>query len=180
MAQRRASRAERPQPVHVDALSRSRSGSLELRQLAAESHAGLGAVSAEPPVLLLHQRQLLTATPYTRHEKIRQRRSLGLLALSSACKEGLSAPSQDRVVAGSAQPIQNLVTGILATDRSQGSAYAYTLYPETMARNTAYVTTNEPRYVNELIGVPIDNTRLHRLVRMDRRDSRPCAHRTSC
>jgi len=59
-------------------------------------------------------------------------------------------------VAGSPQQVQTLVTGILATDRSQGAAYAYIMYPETMARNTAYLTTNEPRYVNELIGVPID------------------------
>lgn len=81
---------------------------------------------------------------------------LGALVVSAACNEGLSAPSQDALVAGTQQPVQNLVTGILATDRGQGSAFAYILYPETMARNTAYLTTNEPRFINELIGVPID------------------------
>jgi starch-binding outer membrane protein, SusD/RagB family len=81
-----------------------------------------------------------------------------VILCSSACKEGLSAPSQDAVVAGSAQPLQNLVTGILATDRGQGSATSNLLFPETMARNVAYITTNEPRFINELIGVPIDNS----------------------
>src|SRR5437763_16745941 len=82
----------------------------------------------------------------------------GVVFLCGACKEGLSAPSQDNIVAGSAQPAQNLVTGILATDRGQASAFSNLLYPETMARNTAYLTTNEPRFVNELIAVPIDNS----------------------
>jgi hypothetical protein len=81
---------------------------------------------------------------------------IGALAVCSACSEPLSSPNPDAVVAGSPQQVQNLVTGILATDRGQGSAFAYILYPETMARNTAYLTTNEPRFVNELIAVPID------------------------
>ncbi len=81
---------------------------------------------------------------------------IGALAVCSACAEPLSSPSQDAVVAGSPQTLQTLVTGILATDRGQGSAFSYILYPETMARNTAYLTSNEPRFVNELIGVPID------------------------
>lgn len=82
----------------------------------------------------------------------------GALVFCGACKEGLSAPSQDAIVAGSAQPVQNLVTGVLATDRGQASAFSNLLYPETMARNTAYLTTNEPRFINELIAVPIDNS----------------------
>ena len=81
---------------------------------------------------------------------------IGALAVCSACNEPLSSPNPDAVVAGSPQTVQTLVTGIVATDRGQGSAFAYILYPETMARNTAYLTTNEPRFVNELIGVPID------------------------
>src|SRR5215472_7817657 len=81
---------------------------------------------------------------------------IGALAVCSACSEPLSSPNQDAVVAGTPQRVQNLVTGILATDRSQASAFAYILYPETMARNTAYLTTNEPRFINEIIGVPID------------------------
>ena len=60
-------------------------------------------------------------------------------------------------MAGSSQPLQNLVTGILATDRGQGVRVRVLLYPETMARNTVYlIEPNEPRYINELIAVPID------------------------
>src|SRR5215831_12842473 len=81
---------------------------------------------------------------------------IGALAVASACSEPLSSPNQDAVVAGSPQTVQTLVTGILATDRGQGAVNAYLLYPETMARNVAYLTTNEPRFVNELIGVSID------------------------
>jgi len=81
---------------------------------------------------------------------------IGALAVCSACSEPLSSPNQDAVVAGSPQSLQTLVTGILATDRGQGATFSYILYLETMARNTVYLTTNEPRYVNELIGVPID------------------------
>ena len=87
------------------------------------------------------------------------KRIIGTLiaALSvGACSEPLSSPSQDQVVAGSPQTFQTLVTGILATDRGVGSGQSYLLFPETMARNTAFLTSNEPRFVNELIGVPID------------------------
>jgi starch-binding outer membrane protein, SusD/RagB family len=91
-------------------------------------------------------------------QKYITRALLGALVLSGACKEGLSAPSQDALVAGSSQPVQNLVTGILATDRTQASAFSYLLYGETMARNSARIDPNEPRYINELIAVPIDNS----------------------
>jgi hypothetical protein len=47
------------------------------------------------------------------------------LAFCGACNEGLSAPSHDSIVAGTAQPLQNLVTGIIADDRSSGSAFSY-------------------------------------------------------
>ena len=77
------------------------------------------------------------------------------LALAG-CKDSLSAPSQDNVVAGTAQPIQNLVTGIVATDRAAAMVFGYLLYPETEARNTVRIDPNEPRFINELIAVPID------------------------
>ncbi len=81
---------------------------------------------------------------------------VGALTLTTACKDSLSAPSQDQVVAGSAQPVQNLVTGIVAQDRASASAFSYLLYPETEARNTVRIDPNEPRFINELIAVPID------------------------
>ncbi len=79
-----------------------------------------------------------------------------ILALAAGCKDSLSAPSQDNVVAGTAQPIQNLVTGVIAQDRSSAMAFSYLLYPEGEARNSLRVDSNEPRFINELIAVPID------------------------
>jgi hypothetical protein len=74
------------------------------------------------------------------------------------CKDALNAPSQDAVVAGTAQPLQNLVTGVIAQDRTATMAFSYLLYPETEARNSLRIDPNEPRFVSELIGVPIDPT----------------------
>ena len=79
-----------------------------------------------------------------------------VLALSAACREPLGSPSQDNVLAASTQPLQNLVTGIIAQDRINATRFAYLLYPESEARNTLRVDSNEPRYINELINLPID------------------------
>ena len=81
---------------------------------------------------------------------------LSVLAVCAACKEPLGSPSLDNVLAGSAQPLQNLVTGIIAQDRVNATRFAYLLYPETQARNTLRIDSNEPRYINELINLPID------------------------
>src|SRR5947209_11022630 len=35
-------------------------------------------------------------------------------------------------------------------------AFSYLLYPETDARNSVRIDPNEPRFINELIAVPID------------------------
>ena len=80
----------------------------------------------------------------------------GALVLCGACKDSLNAPSQDQIVAGTAQPVQNLVTGIVAQDRIQATRFSYLLYPETEARNSVRVDPNEPRFISELIAVPID------------------------
>src|SRR5205814_5231420 len=82
--------------------------------------------------------------------------AIAVLALSAGCKDSLSAPSQDNVVAGTAQPIQNLVTGVVAQDRASAMAFSYLLYPEGEARNSLRIDSNEPRFINELIAVPID------------------------
>jgi len=81
---------------------------------------------------------------------------VGALALAGACKEPLSAPSEDAIVAGSAQPVQNLVTGVVAQDRAAAGAFSYLLYPEGLARNALRPDPNEPRFVSELIAVPSD------------------------
>lgn len=84
--------------------------------------------------------------------------ALATLAVCGACSDGLSAPSQDQVVAGTAQPLQNLVTGVIAQDRIQATRFAYLLYPEGEARNSLRVDPNEPRFINDLIVGPIDNS----------------------
>lgn len=80
----------------------------------------------------------------------------GLLLLASACKEPLSAPTEDQVIAGSPQPVQNLVTGVLAQDRQATSAFSYLLYPEGLARNALRPDPNEPRFVADLIAQSMD------------------------
>jgi len=82
----------------------------------------------------------------------------GALALCGACRDSLNAPSQDQLVAGTAQPLQNLVTGVIAQDRSSVMAFSYLLYGEGEARNSLRIDPNESRFINELIAVPIDPT----------------------
>ena len=79
-----------------------------------------------------------------------------MLALAGACTEPLNAPTEDALVAGSAQPVQNLLTGVLAQDRSAVSAFSYLLYPEGLARNALRPDPNEPRFVSDLIAQTMD------------------------
>lgn len=66
----------------------------------------------------------------------------------SACKDNPAAPSVDRVVAGSQQTLQSLVTGIVAQDRiAVGGAYYRT--GGVMARDAIVPSANEPRNVTE-------------------------------
>lgn len=79
-----------------------------------------------------------------------------MLVLAGACSEPLNAPNEDGVLAGTAQPIQNLLTGVLAQDRSAVAAFSYLLYPEGLARNALRPDPNEPRFVSDLIAQPMD------------------------
>jgi hypothetical protein len=90
------------------------------------------------------------------HMKMTMAAMVATIALCAGCKDSLNAPSQDQVVAGTAQPFQNLVTGVVAQDRVSAMVFGYLLYPETEARNTVRIDPNEPRFINELIAVPID------------------------
>ena len=81
-----------------------------------------------------------------------------MLLLAGACKEPLSAPNEDAPVAGGPQTIQALTTGVIAQDRSSSSAFSYLLYPEGLARNALRPDPNEPRYVSELLFLPMDNS----------------------
>jgi hypothetical protein len=79
-----------------------------------------------------------------------------VLVLASACKEPLSAPNEDAPLASSTQPLQNLVTGVLAQDRASAGAFSYLLYPEGLARNALRPDPNEPRFVSDLIAQSAD------------------------
>ena len=81
-----------------------------------------------------------------------------MLLLAAACKEPLSAPNEDLPVAGPPQTVQSLTTGVIAQDRSASSAFSYLLYPEGMARNALRPDPNEPRFVSELLFLPMDNS----------------------
>ncbi len=81
----------------------------------------------------------------------------GALMFATACREPLSAPTEDNPIAGGPpQPVQNLVTGVLAQDRSATSAFSYLLYPEGLARNALRPDPNEPRFVGDLIAQQMD------------------------
>ncbi len=69
------------------------------------------------------------------------------LVLASACKDNPAAPSQDRVVAGSAQTLQSLITGITSQDRTNYGGYY--LWGGIMARDAIVPTINEQRFVTE-------------------------------
>lgn len=79
-----------------------------------------------------------------------------VLVVGTACKEPLGAPYRDGPLAGTAQPLQSLVSGVIGQDRVQATRFAYLLYPEGEARNVLRADPNEPRFISELIGVPID------------------------
>lgn len=73
----------------------------------------------------------------------------GLALLASACTDNPSAPSIDRVVAGSPQTLQTLLTGVVASDRgARGGAY-YT-YGDIMARDVISINPNDPRITTEM------------------------------
>lgn len=72
----------------------------------------------------------------------------GLVVLAGACKDNPAAPSTDRVVAGSPQTLQTLITGVTAADRSAVGGSYYT-YGNIMARSTLVVSPNDPRITTE-------------------------------
>lgn len=72
----------------------------------------------------------------------------GLILAAGACSDNPAAPSTDRVVAGSQESLQALVSGITAQDRiAVGSSYFRT--GGVMARDAIVPSQNEPRNVTE-------------------------------
>jgi len=74
------------------------------------------------------------------------------LVLMSACQDNPVSPSRDRVVAGSEQTLQSLVTGIVQSDRSNRSGTNAAI----MARDAIVPNANEQRTLTEFYVTPPD------------------------
>jgi starch-binding outer membrane protein, SusD/RagB family len=74
------------------------------------------------------------------------------LVLASACKDNPAAPSRDKVVAGTPQPLQALVTGIIQQDRANRSGTNAAI----MARDAITPNANEQRSLTEFYVTPPD------------------------
>lgn len=80
----------------------------------------------------------------------------GLLLLAgAACKDNPAAPDTDRVVAGSPQTLQSLLTGVVAQLRS-AAAGSYFVYGDIMARDAVNPDPSDPRRVTEFYETPVD------------------------
>lgn len=71
----------------------------------------------------------------------------GATLAASACKDNPAAPSGDRVVAGTQQTLQSLVSGFIAQDRIAVGGYFRA--GSVMARDAVVPSANEPRNVTE-------------------------------
>lgn len=78
----------------------------------------------------------------------------GAVVLMSACQDNPVSPSRDRVVAGSPQTLQSLMTGIVRQDRANVGSYG--LWGSIMARDAIVPTGNEQRYLTEFYVTPPD------------------------
>jgi hypothetical protein len=79
----------------------------------------------------------------------------GAVVLMSACQDNPTAPSQDRVVAGSQQTLQSLVSGIVAQDRGNVGG-SYGSWGSIMARDAIQPNGNEQRTLTEFYVTPPD------------------------
>jgi starch-binding outer membrane protein, SusD/RagB family len=79
----------------------------------------------------------------------------GAVVLVAACQDNTTAPSRDRVVAGSQQTLQSLATGVMATDRVAVGGGYYTT-GAIMARDVIVPTGNETRNLTEYYEVKPD------------------------
>lgn len=76
----------------------------------------------------------------------------GALVLVSACQDNPAAPSRDRVVAGTQQPLQALITGIVQSDRGNRSGANASI----MSRDAITPNANEQRSLTEFYVTPPD------------------------
>lgn len=80
----------------------------------------------------------------------------GLVVALGACKDNPAAPSTDRVVAGSQQTLQSLITGLNAQDRASAGVTSYLVYGDIMARDAIRLDPNETRWMTEFYEAPPD------------------------
>lgn len=80
----------------------------------------------------------------------------GLVVALGACKDNPASPSTDRVVAGSQQTLQSLITGINAQDRASAAGLSYYAYGNVMARDVIRLDPNETRWMTEFYESPPD------------------------
>jgi starch-binding outer membrane protein, SusD/RagB family len=74
------------------------------------------------------------------------------LALAAGCKDNPVANPIDNPVVGGQVSLQQLVTGILATDRNAVTGFAYAIEPGIFARDVYRIDASEPRFVQETLG----------------------------
>lgn len=71
------------------------------------------------------------------------------LLAGAACKDSPSAPSTDRVVAGSPQTLQTLFIGLVGSDRAAAGVESYYATADIWARDVMRPDPNEPRWLTE-------------------------------
>ncbi|GJG87820.1 hypothetical protein tb265_30010 [Gemmatimonadetes bacterium T265] len=81
--------------------------------------------------------------------------ALALLA-GAGCKDNPSAPSTDRVVAGSQQSLQTLFLGLVGSDRAAAGTESYYATADIWARDVIRPDPNEPRWLTEFYETPPD------------------------
>jgi starch-binding outer membrane protein, SusD/RagB family len=74
------------------------------------------------------------------------------VALAAGCKDNPVANPIDNPVVGGQVSLQQLVTGVLASDRSAITGFAYRTEPEIFARDVYRIDASEPRFVQETLG----------------------------
>jgi hypothetical protein len=76
------------------------------------------------------------------------------LVLASACQDNPAAPSRDRVVAGTQQPFQALVSGIVSQDRANRSSSNANI----ISRDAIVINSNEARTLTEFYKLQPDRS----------------------
>jgi starch-binding outer membrane protein, SusD/RagB family len=74
------------------------------------------------------------------------------VALAAGCKDNPVANPIDNPVVGGQVSLQQLVTGVLASDRNAMNGFSYAIEPGIWARDVYRIDASEPRFVQETLG----------------------------